>query len=113
MQAGVTHGDCDLATSHAKPRPYCQIAATPSANSLCHVFILPDSCTLSPRLLLRRASYALRGDWLERLAVHRVLDKAGHHFVVGRLTEAHGPRRIGVVFITTRVVEVTRHHESG
>src|SRR5262245_14697947 len=39
MQAGATH---DLATSRAKPRPFGQIAATSSANSLCHVFILSD-----------------------------------------------------------------------
>src|SRR5262245_13260463 len=52
-------------------------------------------------LLLRYASHAGRGGGFERLAVHRVLDPANHHFVVGRLPESYFLLRIEFVFIAT------------
>src|SRR5215813_3530396 len=108
------------ATRRAKQIRSCAMNCNASIIAVCSVSILSrysiGMLSIAPCcgwLLLRYASHAGRGGRFERLAVHRVLDPANHHFVVGRLAEAHLLLRIGVVFILRRVVEVTSHYESG
>src|SRR5262245_11031675 len=52
-----------------------------------------------------------RGFASQMLAVHRVVDPAYHHVVVGRLAESNRLLRIGVVLVLVRVVEVAGDHD--